>query len=411
MAVIKPFQAVRPAKEYAGQIAALPYDVYNREEARSIVEKNPLSFLAIDRAETAFDKDQDMYAACVYDKAASLLEEWIQKKYFIMEDKPAYYLYELTWKGRSQTGFVAAASIDDYNNEVILKHEKTREEKEQDRISHITYCNAQTGPIFLAYRDKERLNEIIKEQKNKEPLYDVINEDEVRHRIFLIEDASLVKEIREQFEKIDKIYIADGHHRCASAVKVGMKKREQEEGRNPEAEYNFFLSVLFPESELEILDYNRVVKDLGSLSEEEFLEQLKKDFIITQSETPVSPKNKGEFGMFFEGQWYSLCFRFENQREKNVIKNLDVSILQDYCLDPILGIKDPRTDHRIDFVGGIRGLSELEKRVGTDCKVAFSMKATSMEELFAVADAGELMPPKSTWFEPKLRSGFFIHKI
>lgn len=411
MAIIKPFQAIRPAKEYAGQIAALPYDVYNRKEAKNIVEKNPRSFLAIDRPETAFGDDQDMYAACVYEKAASLLEEWIQKQYFIMEEKPAYYLYELTWKGRSQTGFVAVASIDDYNNEVILKHEKTREEKEQDRINHISYCNAQTGPIFLAYRDQERLNDIMKEEKSKEPLYDVINDDEVRHRIYLIDNSDIVEEIRKQFSGIDKIYIADGHHRCASAVKVGMKKRQQEGNTNPDAEYNFFLSVLFPESELEILDYNRVVKDLAGLTEAEFLKKLEKDFILSRSETVVSPKCKGEFGMYLGKQWYSLAFRFENQKEKNVIKNLDVSILQDYCLDPILKIKDPRTDHRIDFVGGIRGLEELERRVQEDCKVAFSMKPTSMEELFMVADAGELMPPKSTWFEPKLRSGFFVHRI
>ena len=411
MANIKPFQAIRPAKEYAAKIAALPYDVYNRKEAKNIVEKNPLSFLAIDRPETAFEDQQDMYAACVYEKAASLLKEWIEKEYFIKEEKAVYYLYELTWKGRSQTGFVAVASIDDYNNEVILKHEKTREEKEQDRITHISYCNAQTGPIFLAYRDQDRLNCIMKEEKLKEPLYDVTNEDEVRHRIFRIDSNETIEEIQEQFGKINKIYIADGHHRCASAVKVGMKKREKEEKNHPDAEYNFFLSVLFPESELEILDYNRVIKDLGELTEEQFLQELEKDFILMKSENPVSPKKKGEFGMYLGKQWYRVNFCFEHQKEKNVIKDLDVSILQDYCLDPILKIKDPRTDHRIDFVGGIRGLEELERRVNTDCKVAFSMKPTSMEELFMVADAGELMPPKSTWFEPKLRSGFFIHQI
>lgn len=411
MAIIKPFQAVRPSEAYAKKIAALPYDVYNRKEARNIVEKNPYSFLAIDRAETAFAPDQDLYAKCVYEKAASLLEEWIEKGYFIQEEQKVYYLYELVWKGRSQTGIVAVASIDDYNNQVILKHEKTREEKEQDRINHISYCNAQTGPIFLAYRDQERLNEIIKEMKKEKPLYEVENEDGVIHRIFIIKELKLIKEIEEQFSGIEKIYIADGHHRCASAVKVGMRRREEASIKEEDAEYNYFLSVLFPQSELEILDYNRVIKDLNGYSKEKFLEKLSKDFVVEKKEASVSPEKKGQFGMCLEGEWYLLSFRFENQKEKGSVKDLDVSILQDYCLDPILGISDPRTDTRIDFVGGIRGLQELERRVSYDCKVAFSMKATSMEELFQVADEGELMPPKSTWFEPKLRSGFFIHKI
>ena len=411
MAIIKPFQAIRPSEDYAGKIAALPYDVYNREEARKIVEANPYSFLAIDRAETAFEPGQDLYAKCVYEKAASLLEEWIKKGYFIQERQPVYYLYELIWKGRSQTGFVAVASIDDYNNQVILKHEKTREEKEQDRIHHISYCNAQTGPIFLAYRDQARLNEIMEKIKKEKPLYEVENEDGVNHRIFIINNTNDIKEIEEEFSGIEKIYIADGHHRCASAVKVGMKRREEAIEKDENAEYNYFLSVLFPQSQLKILDYNRVVKDLNNLNKEEFLQALEKDFIVEKKDTPVSPQKKGDFGMFLEGEWYLLSFRFENQKERGAVKDLDVSILQDYCLAPILGISDPRIDNRIDFVGGIRGLKELERRVSSDCKVAFSMKATSMEELFQVADDGQLMPPKSTWFEPKLRSGFFIHKI
>ena len=392
MAMIKPFRAVRPSKEYAAKIAALPYDVYNREEARKIVEENPLSFLAIDRAETAFEPGQDMYAPCVYEKAASLLEQWQEKGYFVQEEKPVYYLYELVRKGRSQTGFVAVASIDDYNNQVILKHEKTREEKEQDRINHISYCNAQTGPIFLAYRDDERLNEIIKEYKEKEPLYQVENEDGVKHRIFMIDNSELVEEIQASFKAIDKIYIADGHHRCASAVKVGMKRREEAKEKDDEAEYNYFMSVLFPQSELEILDYNRVVKDLNGLKEDEFLQALENNFLIEERKEAVSPSEKGCFGMYLAGQWYHLILKKENQKEKDAVKNLDVSLLQDYCLGPILGISDPRTDTRIDFVGGIRGLKELEKRASSDCKVAFSMKPTSMEELFAVADAGQLMP-------------------
>ena len=412
MAIIKPFQAIRPAGEFAGKIAALPYDVYNREEAAKIVKDNPLSFLAIDRPETAFPPSQDMYADCVYEKAAELLKEWIEKGYFIREEKKVYYLYELTWKGRSQCGFVAIASIDDYENQVILKHENTREEKEQDRIRHISYCNAQTGPIFLAYRDRERLNEIMNMVRAKEAVYDIENEDQVRHRVFLVSEESLIKEIEEQFSQIDRIYIADGHHRCASAVKVGLKRRQEDkEGKEIKAEYNYFLSVLFPQSELEILDYNRVVKDLNGYTKEEFLKLLEKNFYLEKKEEAVSPKEKGCFGMYLEGQWYQLTFKKENKGENHAVKDLDVSVLQDYCLNPILNIQDPRIDHRIDFVGGIRGLKELERRVSLDCKVAFSLYPTTMEELFAVADAGELMPPKSTWFEPKLRSGFFIHEI
>lgn len=411
MAVIKPFKAIRPAKEYADKIAALPYDVYNSEEARKIVEANPLSFLAIDRAETAFPREQNMYDACVYEKANSLLQEWINKNYFIQDEQAAYYLYELVWKGRSQTGIVAVASIDDYNNQVILKHEKTREEKEIDRINHISYCNAQTGPIFLAYRDRKRLNEIMAVVKQEAPVYDIFNDDEVRHRVYPIFTQELIKEIEEEFLKIDKIYIADGHHRCASAVKVGMKKRDEAIEQDQGADYNYFMSVLFPQSELEILDYNRVVKDLNGLSDAEFLKVLEKNFSVVEKEAPVSPSKKEEFGMYLGGKWYLLTFISNEKKETDAVKALDVSILQDYCLAPILGIGDPRLDKRIDFVGGIRGLKELEKRVSEDCKVAFSMKPTSMEELFNVADAGQLMPPKSTWFEPKLRSGLFIHKI
>ena len=411
MAAIKPFQAIRPAKEYAKQIAALPYDVYNREEARLIVEKEPLSFLRIDRAETNFEPEQDIYASCVYEKAGSLLQEWEQKGYFIQEQEAGYYLYELTMNQRVQTGIVAVASVDDYNNQVILKHENTRNDKEQDRIRHIEGCQAQTGPIFLAYRDRKELNEMVKEAKNQESLYDFTNEDGVRHRVFFIQDKKMVEEIEHAFQKMDRIYIADGHHRCASAAKVCMNRRNSNPDYDKEAAENYFLSVLFPQSELEILDYNRVVKDLNGFTVEEFLEKVKEHFAVEKKETKVSPKQKGEFGMYLEGQWYLLTFQEQEKLQNSPVAKLDVSILQDFCLNPILGITDPKTDKRIDFIGGIRGLEELEKRVEKDCKVAFSMKATSMEELFEVADAGLLMPPKSTWFEPKLRSGLFIHRI
>lgn len=411
MAVVRPFQAIRPDKRYAKQIAALPYDVYNREEARVVVKENPFSFLAIDRAETAFPKEKDIYGSWVYEKAGELLNEWMEKGYLVQDAEKGFYLYELTWRGRIQNGIVAVSSVDDYLNQVILKHENTREEKEQDRIRHIEGCNAQTGPIFLAYRDREELNILIKRIKEREADIDFSNEDGVRHRVFSVFEEDLIEAIEKGFEGVDRVYIADGHHRCASAAKVCLKKREQENNYNKEEAYNYFLSVLFPQSELEILDYNRVVRDLNGLTEEEFLEKLRENFDIKEETEAFSPENKGEFGMYLKDKWYALKFKHMELVEQSLIDKLDVSILQNYCFEPILGIDNPRTNFRIDFSGGIRGLQELERRVHTDCKVAFSMKATSMEELFQVAEAGLLMPPKSTWFEPKLRSGLFIHRI
>ena len=411
MAIVKPFQAIRPDKKYVQRIAALPYDVYNREEARVVVGENPMSFLAIDRAETLFPREADIYGDWVYEKAGALLKEWTEKGYFVKDSRKGFYLYELTWRGRVQNGIVAVSSVDDYLNQVILKHENTREEKEADRIRHIEGCNAQTGPIFLAYRDREDLNQLIQTIKIKEADFDFTNEDGVRHRVFSVFDDELIEKIEAGFRNVDKIYIADGHHRCASAAKVCLKRREQDANYDREADYNYFLSVLFPQSELEILDYNRVVRDLNGLSEEEFLDRLKKDFLIEEKDTMYSPSEKGEFGMYLKDRWYSLKFKHKEQINNNIIDRLDVSVLQNYCLQPILGIENPRTNFRLDFSGGIRGLQELERRVHTDCKVAFSMKATSMEELFQVAEAGLLMPPKSTWFEPKLRSGLFIHTL
>ena len=411
MAIVKPFRAIRPDKKYVQRIAALPYDVYNRDEARVVVEENPLSFLAIDRAETAFPKDYNIYGDWVYEKAGELLNEWLTNGYFVKDSMKGFYLYELTWRERVQNGIVAVSAVDDYLNRVILKHENTREEKEQDRIRHIEGCGAQTGPIFLAYRDREDLSRLIQEVKKREADFDFTNEDGVRHRVFCVFEEEMIRKIEAGFGNVDKVYIADGHHRCASAAKVCLKRRGQDADYDRDAEYNYFLSVLFPQSELEILDYNRVVRDLNGLTEEEFLEKLKKDFIIEEKEQPYSPMDKGEFGMYLKNRWYAIKFKHMELVEKNIIDKLDVSILQNYCLQPILGIENPRTNFRLDFSGGIRGLQELERRVHTDCKVAFSMKATSMEELFQVAEKGLLMPPKSTWFEPKLRRGLFIHQL
>ena len=411
MSDIRPFCAVRPNETFASKIAALPYDVYTRKEAKKEVEKNPLSFLKIDRPETMFPDEMDMYAPKVHQKARKVLEEMIEKGEFIQDETPCYYLYELTRNGHRQTGIVACASIDDYFNGTIKKHENTREEKEQDRIRHVDTLDTQTGPIFLAYRLDAVLKEIIEETKRKTPVYDFISEDKITHRVWVIDESEMMERIQQCFVKINKIYIADGHHRAASAIKVGCKRRKEHPGYTGEEEFNYFLCTLFAEEELEILDYNRVVKDLNGLSEIEFLEKIKESFEVEEAEeSPYAPKQKKEFGMYLGKKWYKLQIKKE-QVSDDVVESLDVSILQNKLLKPILGIKEPGKDNRIIFVGGIRGLKELEHCVENGFQVAFSMYPTSMQELFSVADAGRLMPPKSTWFEPKLRSGLFLHKI
>ena len=410
MAVIRPFECVRPEESVADRVAALPYDVYNREEACREVKREPLSFLKIDRAETQFDDSVDTYAPEVYLKAKELLENAIHDRIFITDTDKAYYIYELTMDGRTQTGIVACASIDDYASNVIKKHENTRADKELDRITHVDTCSAQTGPIFLAYRSNEIINHEVDKIKKEKSLYNFVSEDGIRHQVWKISDKTAVANIQKAFAGISSIYIADGHHRAASAVKVGFKRREANPGYTGEEEFNYFLSVLFPDEQLKVLDYNRVIKDLNGYSEEEFIEQLKKCFELATSVSQVKPAKRGEFGMYLGGKWYRLTAKQEILSE-DPVDGLDVSLLQNNVLTPILGIDDPKTDKRIDFVGGIRGIGELERRCGEDCVLAFSMYPTSIQELFAVADAGRLMPPKSTWFEPKLRSGLFIHRI
>lgn len=411
MATIKPFMAIRPNKEKAARIAALPYDVFNRAEAKSEVEKEPLSFLRIDRPETQFADDMDMYADEVYQKAHDILWEMVANGDFVTEEKECYYIYELTMDGRVQDGLVACASIDDYVEGKIKKHENTREEKEQDRIRHVHTCGAQTGPIYLAYRARPAIREVIAAKKREEALYDFTSEDGIRHRVFVIDAPEQIEVIRSEFADTNEIYIADGHHRAASAVKVGLKRRAAHPDYDRSEEFNYFLSVLFADEQLMIMDYNRVVKDLNGYTPEEFLKKVSEIFDVTSiTDGDRHPGTKGEFTMYLEEKWYRCLVREEDQCA-DPVEGLDVSILQNKLLTPVLGIGDPRVDKRIDFVGGIRGLQELEKRVASDCKVAFAMYPTSIQELFDVADAGMLMPPKSTWFEPKLRSGLFIHKI
>jgi hypothetical protein len=412
MAYIKPFKCVRPEKDIAGRVAALPYDVYNRSEAKKEVEREPLSFLKVDRAETSFDDSVDTYDERVYLKAKELLCGMIDDGIYEKDEDNAFYIYEQIMNGRSQTGIVGCASVDDYINGVIKKHENTREDKEIDRIKHVDTCNAQTGPIFLAYRSNDIINEVVKKVKNEPAIYDFTSVDGIHHIVWKIAENDDVTAVEKAFADIGDIYIADGHHRAASAVKVGLKRRKENPDYTGEEEFNTFLSVLFPHDELMIMDYNRTVKDLNGLSEEEFLEKVKDNFDIADiSDEAVKPAKKGQVTMYLSDKWYTLNAKTALLEITDPVKSLDVSLLQDYLLGPVLGIGDPRIDKRIDFIGGIRGLDELKRRADSDMKVSFAMYPTSIDELFAVADAGMLMPPKSTWFEPKLRSGLFIHSL
>lgn len=411
MATIRPFCAIRPAKGLEEKIAALPYDVYSREEAKTVVEENPMSFLKIDRAETQFSDLEDIYAPEVYEKAKETLAGMCKRGEYVQEEKACLYLYELTMDNRTQTGIVGCASVDEYVDGTIRKHENTRADKEADRIRHVDVCNAQTGPIFLAYRRNEVLKKLVEVAKEQPPLYDFTSEDGIRHRVWRIADEAVIAAMQAAFDEVPRIYIADGHHRAASAVAVAKKRREENPDYTGEEEFNYFLSVFFPDEELKIMDYNRVVMDLNGNTKEEFLEKLERCFAVCEAaEAPYHPEGKGYFGLYLDKKWYKLCLKPEYASE-DPVEALDVAVLQKYVLSELLDIQNPKTDSRIQFVGGIRGLGELERLVDEKAAVAFSMYPTSIQELFDVADANRLMPPKSTWFEPKLRSGLFIHKL
>ena len=411
MAVIRAFKALRPVPDKAQKVAALPYDVMNSAEAAQMVKGNPFSFLHVDKAEIDLPEGTDIYDEKVYLKASENLKKLEQEGVLKEDEKACLYIYRQVMDGRAQTGLVCCASADDYLNSVIKKHEFTRAEKEKDRINHVDYCDANTGPIFLTYRDSEVVNSIVNEFiEGNEPVYDFVSGG-VSNIVWVIEERELIESIIAEFKKIPYLYIADGHHRAASAVKVAGLRREQNPGYSGEEEFNFFLSVLFPESELAIMDYNRVVKDLNGLSEEEFLDKLSAMFEIAPESGMYKPKCKHEFSLYLGGKWYKMNLKKGFCDEEDPLERLDVSVLQNLVLSPILGIGDPREDERIDFVGGIRGLSELEKRCSEDMSLAFAMFPTSIEDLMAIADSGNVMPPKSTWFEPKLLSGLFIHKL
>lgn len=405
---IRPFVCVRPAEDMAKKTAALPYDVYNRKEAKAYVKDKPYSFLRIDRPETAFDEDFDMYSDEAYQKAKELLNKDIDSGIYIKDNDEAYYIYELTMGSRSQNGIVACASIDDYAQNRIKKHENTRVQKELDRIRHIDTLSAQTGAIFLAYKSCDVLKDIIANKKKEATLYDFTSDDGVKHRVWKIADVKTIDEVKKAFAKMESAYIADGHHRASSAVKVGLERRNAE-NYVKDGESDYFLSVLFDEEELYIMPYNRVVKDLAGLDKAEFFEKLKSDFDIQKLDREFQPDTEKTFGMYIDKTWYKLDLK--NKESRGIIEDLDVSILEDKVLRPVLNIQNTRTDDRIVFVGGIRGLKELEMMVDSGMAVAFSMYPTSIGELISVADAGLLMPAKSTWFEPKLMSGIFIHEI
>lgn len=414
MAILKPFKAYRPIPDLAEKVAALPYDVLSSNEARKLAEDNKYSFLHVDKSEIDLDPEIDIYDAIVYEKARDNLRDMMRDGVFIQDPEDRYYIYRQSMGNRSQTGLVGCTSIDDYLNNVILKHEKTRAEKEMDRINHVDYTNANTGPIFMTYRNNIEIDSIIQSWiENNEPVYDFVSEDNIGHMVWVIDDKSIIDRISNLFKSIDRLYIADGHHRSASAVKVGLKRREEFPNYDGSEEFNYFLSVLFPADDLYIMDYNRVVQDLNEFSEFEFIELVKDKFIITPIEPPnqFKPTKPHTFGMYLDKQWYSLEAKEGTFNPDDPVDSLDVSILQKNLLDPILGIVDPRIDNRIDFVGGIRGLTELEIRVADGMMVAFSLYPVTIQELMKIADVGEIMPPKSTWFEPKLRSGLFIHEL
>lgn len=413
MVKIRAFKAIRPTEELAYRVAALPYDVMNSDEAREMVEGNPYSFLHIDRADIDLDKSINKYDKAVYEKAKQNLEVMIENKVFIQDEEPCLYIYRQTMNGKSQVGLVICCSIDDYINNKVKKHEFTTKAKEKDRINHVDYCNANTGPIFLTYKSNSILKDIVKQWCANKPLYSFISEDGIKHDAWVIDDKSHIENIIATFQGIDNLYIADGHHRANSAVTVGLKRRKENPNYDGKEEFNYFLAVAFPHDELNILDYNRVVKDLNGFTKEEFLEKVREGFHLKElaQGDKCKPQEKGIFGMYLDGTWYELKNRTAITTGLDEVDSLDVSILQNNLLAPILGIDDPRDSDRIEFVGGIRGLRELERRVNKDMEVAFSLYPTLINEIMDIADKGNVMPPKSTWFEPKLRSGLFIHKL
>lgn len=414
MSVIKPFKGLRPIQQYAEKVASPPYDVINSEEAREIVKGNPYSFLHVNKPEIDLPRGTDLYSDEVYRQGAKNLKKLIDDGIIVQDEKPCFYIYKQIMGEHEQIGLVAGASVEEYDNDLIKKHELTRVDKENDRLRHILSLNAQVGPVFLTYTAKQSIDSIINELIQKKPVYDFSGDDGIKHIFWVVSEDDDIQKIQREFAGIDCLYVADGHHRSAAASRACQELKSKNPDHSGDEEYNYFLSVIFPHNQMYIMDYNRVIKDLNGLTKEDFFDKISANFLVrkyshTDSYKPVI---KHDFGMYLDGNWYKLSAIPGTWNESEPTERLDVSILYNNLLQPVLGIGNPRTDKRIDFVGGIRGMKELERRVNSgEMTIAFSLFATSIEDLMAIADAGKIMPPKSTWFEPKLRSGLVIHQL
>jgi len=412
MATLRPFKGFRPLPEYAANVAAKPYDVLNSDEARAEAAGNPLSFLHVGKPEIDLPPNVNLYDERVYLKGKENLERLFRDGVLRQDSVPCLYVYAQTMKSHTQYGIVGCASVEEYLNDTIKKHEHTRKDKEDDRTKHVQVTNAHSGPIFLTYRAQKDIDKIISKVTAASPAYDFVANDGIRHQLWVIQDTATIGAITTAFRAVPNLYVADGHHRSAAAARVGNDLAKANPNHRGDEEYNFFLAVLFPHEQLQIMDYNRVIKDLNGKTTSEFLRLVQEKFDLSKAAGRHAPIHKGEFGMYLRGEWYVLFARPALMKTDDLVERLDVSILQKYILAPILGIDDPRTSKRIDFVGGIRGLKELEKRVDSgEMVLAFAMHPTSIDELLAIADAGKIMPPKSTWFEPKLRDGVVIHMV
>ncbi len=413
MSDVRPFRGLRPRPEFAEKIASPPYDVLNSEEAREMAKNNPLSFLHVVKPEIDLPPGTDLYSDEVYQKGAENLKKLIAEGYMLQDPEPHYYLYRQIMGDHSQVGIVAGASVEEYDKDLIKKHELTRKAKEDDRTRHVDTIGANTGPVFLTYKHTDKLDEILERLTSGKPTVDFTSSDGVRHTLWVVDKPNDIESIRAGFAEIDVLYVADGHHRSASASRVQKIRKGKNPNHTGDEEYNFFLTVIFPDNQMMIMDYNRVVKDLNGRTQEEFINEIIDKFDIEPfGITQYKPKRLHEFGMYLGGNWYKLTAKPGSFDQGDPVGSLDVAVLQNNLLSPILGIGDPRTDERIDFIGGIRGLSELEKRVNSgDWAAAFAMFPTTISQLMAIADAGKTMPPKSTWFEPKLRSGMVIHLL
>ncbi|MBN2426159.1 MAG: DUF1015 domain-containing protein [Calditrichaceae bacterium] len=413
MSSIKPFKGLRPVKQLAHKVASPPYDVLNSEEARKMAEGNPYSFLHINKPEIDLPPDIDIHSEKVYQKGAENLKRFIDQKILIKDDRENFYVYRQIMGDHSQIGIVACASVKEYQQNLIKKHELTRADKEDDRMNHILHLNAQTGPVFLTYKADKNVDALIADISRRTPEYDFTAEDGISHTFWMVDNTDEIKKLQQYFEQIDCLYVADGHHRSAAASRVCDEMSQKNKAHTGNEAYNSFLTVIFPDDQMYIMDYNRVVKDLNGLSKNDFIKGIERNFTVNKiTVMPEKPAAKHHFLMYLDKEWYQLVSKTGTINEQDPVERLDVSVLMNKILSPLLGIGDPRTDKRIDFIGGIRGLNELKRRVDSgEMAVAFALFATSIQDLMAIADAGKIMPPKSTWFEPKLRSGLVIHLL